>query len=303
MERIGKYEVRKKLIATGFSDIYLCFDPDLETSVAVKVFSLKGKNAGPKAKYGPDVWRERFLREAKVLAHLDHPNIVTVKELAYLDGGQPYFVMPFIEANLIYEMGKDATDPATIAGLPPRERPRRLAPARAMSVFRQILSALAELHRLGLVHRDVKPGNVLLTRKVGGAVKICDFGMVKFPDFKRSRSGIWIGTLDYIAPEQRESAREADARSDVYSAGAVAYRMLAGRLPVGAFPAPRAAGIDVPEALDTLVMECLAPEKDRRPRNADVVLRRLAQAWPAAFRPEPRIGAARVVLVSKQRTS
>lgn len=300
MERIGKYQVTKKLITTGFSDIYLCRDPDLELEVAIKVFSLKGKNAESSAKYGPDVWRQRFLREARVLAKLDHPHIVAVKELSSLDDGTPYFVMPFIEANLIYEIGKDVMDADEIAALPPRERPRGLQPGRAMTIFRQLSSALAELHRHGLVHRDVKPGNVLLTLKVGGAVKICDFGMVKFPDSKLSRSGIWIGTLDYIAPEQRESAKEVDPRSDVYSAGAIAYRMLTGKLPVGAFPAPAQAAADVPEALSALIMECLAAEKEKRPKDATQVLQRLAAAFPAAFRPQPTARAGRVVLAPKK---
>lgn len=288
MERIGKYLVRQVLISTGFSTISRAFDPDLETDVAVKVFRLKGKNAGPKAKYGEAAWRERFVREARLLARLDHPNIVAVKEMGTTGDGRPYFVMPFIEANLIYEIGKDVSDAGRIAKLPERQRPKRLAPGRARSILRQVLQGLAELHRRGLVHRDIKPGNVLLTRKQGGSVKLCDFGMVKFPDWKQSRAGIWIGTLDYIAPEQRENATAVDARADVFSTGALAYRMLTGRLPAGAFPSLEATGAAVPEGVSRVVMASLSPDKAERPRTAAEMLRRLEQAWAAPATTVPR---------------
>lgn len=299
MEQIGKYLVRKVLISTGFSTIYLSFDPDLETEVAVKVFHVKGENAGPKAKYGEAEWRERFIREARLLANLDHPNIVPVKEMATTDDGRPYFVMPFIKANLIYEIGRDVMDADAIARLPERERPKRVAPARAVSILRQVLGALAALHRLGLVHRDVKPGNVLLTRGQGGSVRLCDFGMVKFPDWKSSRAGIWIGTLDYISPEQRENATAVDARADVYSTGALAYRMLTGKLPVGAFPPIGEHGVAVPAGVPSLIMKALSPDKAGRPKDASEMLRRLDQAWsgPAS---RARQTVARIVPASRR---
>lgn len=278
MEKIGKYLVAKLLIPTDFSDIYLCTDPDLEMQVAVKVFHPKGDNVGEKAEYGPDHWLARFVQEARLLARLDHPRIVPVRELSTTADGRPYFVMPFVDANLIYEIGKDVYDPARIAQLEERWRPHRIPVARALAILRQILEALAYLHAQGLVHRDLKPGNVLLTSRDGGDVKVCDFGMVKYPDWSQSRSGVWIGTLDYIPPEQRRSAREVDARADVYSAAAIGYRMLTGTLPAGVFPAPHRHTREVPQAISELIMRALARDPAERPRDGAEMLRLLGEA-------------------------
>lgn len=287
MEKIGKYIIGKLLVPTGFSDIYLCTDPDLEVQVAVKVFNPKGDNIGEKAEYGPDYWLARFVQEARLLARLDHPRIVQVRDLSTTEDGRPFFVMPFIDANLIYEIGKDVFDAGKIAELEEQWRPRRLPVDRALKLLRQILEALAYMHGRGLVHRDLKPGNVLLTSREGGDVKLCDFGMVKFPDWSLSRSGVWIGTLDYIAPEQRRSAREVDARADVFSAAAIGYRMLTGTLPAGAFPPPRATNPQVPEAVSDLIMRAMAPERKRRPRDAAEMLRLLLDGAPAPAEPRP----------------
>jgi serine/threonine protein kinase len=244
MDKVGKYEIKQTLLTTGFSDIYIGYDPDLEINVAVKVFHPKGDNVGEKATYGPGFWRERFIEEPKVLAGLDHPNIINVLFMDKTEHGDPYFVMPFIEANLIYEIGEDADTKEKIDELEPFWRPKSVAPRRAFEVWRQILSALAHMHDQGLVHRDIKPPNVLLTSKKNGRVKLCDFGMVKVPGAKGSKSGIWIGTLDYISPEQRRSAKEVTAASDVYSAAALMYRMLTGRLAKGIRAPLRGGGLE-----------------------------------------------------------
>ncbi len=278
MEHIGKYIVIKELTSTGFSRIVLCRDPDLEVNVAVKVFELKGGTAEKKAEYGPTVWMARFVEEARLLARLDHPRIVSVRDLSTTEDGEPFFVMPFIEASLVYEIGKDETDEAKIAKLDKQWRPRPLGLERTIHVLRQVLDGLAYLHRRRLVHRDVKPGNVLLTEKGGGDVKLCDFGMVKFPDWSLSRSGVWIGTLDYISPEQRRSAREVDSRADVYSSAALAYRMLTGSLPEGAFPRPHETVPKVPAAVSELIMRGLARDKEHRPRDAGEMLMLLDRA-------------------------
>ena len=281
MERIGKYSVHGELVSTGYSTIYLCRDPNLDFNVAVKVFDPKDDAPGEKESHGRPYWQSRFLTEARIMARFDHPHIVAVKELSALADGTPFFVMPFIEANLIDEMGTDAADPGVIAGLAEKDRPRRLAPERSLSLLRQLLAALAAVHRAGMVHRDVRPGNILLTRKRGGSVKLCDFGMVKFPEWKRSRYGLWIGTLDYIGPEQRQSPSGVDARADVYSAGALAYRMLTGSLPVGAFEPPRRLAPEVPAPLNDLVMAALAADKEKRPRDGGDMLRRLNETVPS----------------------
>jgi serine/threonine-protein kinase len=295
-DRIGKYLVQGLIIRTDYSEVWRCRDPDLGVDVAVKVFHYKRK-PGRDRIYGEAFWRERFLAEARVLAGLDHPHIIAVKELAEPEGAEPYFVMPYIEANLIYEIGPDVEKPR---GMNPNPgRPRALALERAVFLLRQVFDAVAALHRLGIVHRDLKPGNVLLTRKRGGSVKLCDFGMVKTPDTSGSRAGVWVGTLDYMAPEQRKDATKVDARADVYSLGALAYRLLAGALPVGAFPPPHVAVPAVPRALSDLVMAALAPDRARRPANADVMLKRLEAIAATLPRPAPARPAARVVSITR----
>lgn len=272
---VGKYEVRKALIITDFSDIYLARDPDLDIDVAVKRFHIKGKNTGEDAQYGEDFWRQRFLDEARVLARLDHPHIVPVLGLWDSDGDQPYFAMPFVEANLIYEVGEDEEDPDEIEEIPEKWRPKKLIVNRAVQIWTEVLSGLAHLHKRGMVHRDLKPANILLTAKRAGKVKLCDFGMIKTDDtIKDERSGIWIGTRRYMPPEQRKSAKEVDARADVYSAGAVAFRMLTAKCP-GDLPKDSDFPRTVPEDLRKLVRDCLNKKAAKRPVDAGRVLGRL----------------------------
>ena len=280
MDKVGKYEIKQTLLTTGFSDIYIGYDPDLEINVAVKVFHPKGDNVGKKATYGPAFWRDRFIEEPKVLAGLDHPNIINVLYMDKTEGGDPYFVMPFIEANLIYEIGEDADTKEKIEELEPFWRPKAVAPRRAFEIWRQILSALAELHDQGLVHRDIKPPNILLTSKKNGRVKLCDFGMVKVPGAKGSKSGIWIGTLDYISPEQRRSAKEVTAAADVYSAAALMYRMLTGRLAKGIRAPLRGGRFGLSDELVALIDNCLKKKAKDRPQNAGAVLESLDKIIP-----------------------
>lgn len=279
MDRIGKYEIETRLLDTGFSDIYIARGPEKDGYFAVKVFHPKGDNVGEKAKYGEDFWRARFIEEANLMARFDHPNLVQVVDVGETDQGQPYFVMPFLEANLLFEIGEDAETPEEIEKLDRKWRPRPVSPRRAVEVWRQMLAGLGELHKAGLVHRDIKPSNVLLDSKKRGKVKLCDFGMVKVPGAQGSRSGIWVGTLEYISPEQRQSAREVDARSDVYSAGVVMYRMLSGRLATNKSPM-RAGRFGIPEELVKLIELCLERKPDHRPANACEVLDKLNKIIP-----------------------
>lgn len=280
MDKIGKYEIEAPLLDTSFSDIFIVRDPDRDGYFALKVFHPKGDNVGEKAKYGEDFWRARFVEEANIMSRFDHPNLVTAVDVGESENGAPFVVMPFMEANLLYEIGEDADTPEDIEKIPKPWRPRPVSPRRAVEVWRQILAGLSALHEAGLVHRDVKPSNVLLDSKRRGDVKLCDFGMVKVPGASGSRSGIWVGTLDYISPEQHKSAREVDARSDVYSAGVVMYRMLSGRLPKQGRAPMRAGRFGIPERLVKLIESCLEPRRRDRPPTATEALEKLDEIVP-----------------------
>lgn len=304
MDKVGKYQIKQTLLTTGFSDIYIGYDPDLEINVAVKVFHPKGDNVGKKATYGPAFWKDRFIEEPKVLASLDHPNIINVLYMDETAEGEPYFVMPFIEANLIYEIGEDADTKEKIEELDPFWRPKPVGPRRAFEVWRQVLSALAHMHEKGLVHRDIKPPNILLTSKKAGRVKLCDFGMVKVPNAKGSKSGIWIGTLDYISPEQRRSAKDVTAAADVYSAAALMYRMLTGRLAKGIRAPLRGGRFGVSDEVVFLIDNCLKKRATDRPQTAGEVIEQLDKIVPDIQKlPEnsklPRRAAATRVITKK----
>jgi serine/threonine protein kinase len=280
MKRIGRYAVKHELLVTSFSDIYVCTAPDTKVHFAIKVFHPKGKNLGEHASYGVDFWRARFIEEGNLLRDLSHPNIISICDSGETREGVPYFVMPFLEANLLYEIGDDANTQEKRDALDPKWLPRAVSPRRALEIWYQVLSALAYLHEQGLVHRDIKPSNILLTSKQRGDVVLCDFGMVKVPGAQGSRSGRWIGTLDYISPEQRKSATDVDSRSDVYSAGVLVYRMLTETLPGHRHVPLRGQRVGVPETVAQLVEKCLKVRRRDRPLDAVSVLAELNRHVP-----------------------
>lgn len=280
MKKIGRYEILEPLMETGFSDIYIAQDPVLERKLAIKVFHPKGDNVGEEAQYGVDFWRDRFEEEARILGRFNHPNIISVLDAGKTENDEPYFVMPFISANLLIEIGEDETKSKKLEDIAEKWKPRAISPRRAVTIWRQVLSALAALHAENLVHRDIKPQNILLTEWTDGIPKLCDFGMVKVPGAKGSRSGIWIGTLDYISPEQQKSAAEVDQRSDVYSAGALMYRMLTGKVSARVRPPLRSKRYRIPSDLGTLIDDCMQTRRGDRPKDAGEVLQRLDEAVP-----------------------
>ncbi len=281
MERIGKYEVIGELGSGGFGAVYKCRDPQLDREVAVKVFRPRDANVAKAATSASgdaaQVLRERFIEEARVLHDLgNHPNIVSIREFSELEDSTPYYVMPYLPRSLVDEMGKDAMDPAAINDLAPELRPRRLPLPRVIDILSQISAALAEVHRSGLVHRDIKPANILFNEK--NEVQVVDFGIAKLPEAEHSQTGVGMGSRDYMSPEQRESAKHVDARSDMYSLGVLAYRMLTGALPVGRYSDP----IDlIPEAgkpLSDLIIAALSPTREGRPKDAVQFLTQFKQA-------------------------
>jgi eukaryotic-like serine/threonine-protein kinase len=204
VNRVGRYEITELLGQGGMGTVYRAFDPLLTRVVAVKVISTQLSTQ-------PEL-RERFFREARAAAQLDHPNIITVYDLGEQDG-TPYLAMQFLE-------GQD---------LEQRMRaPEGMTLGAKLEVALAIATGLAHAHASGVVHRDVKPANVFIT--TDGQVKILDFGLARLVTSELTRSNMMVGTVNYMAPEQLRSEKT-DHRADIFSLGVVLYELVGGRKP------------------------------------------------------------------------
>jgi eukaryotic-like serine/threonine-protein kinase len=252
-----RYRLTRRIAVGGMGEVWRAEDAVLHRTVAVKVL---------KSEFTSDpTFLERFRTEARTTASLSHPGIANVFDYGEVVGGSDvpvaYLVMEHVDGEpLSAQLARDG----------------RLPVARVLDVVRQAALALSEAHRVGMVHRDVKPGN-LLVRRSDGAVKITDFGIARAADaVPLTQNGMVVGTAQYFSPEQAEG-RVVGPASDVYSLGVVAYECLAGRLPFVAdspvavammqirdTPPPLPA--DVPAPVRSLVARALA--KDPRQRFA-----------------------------------
>ncbi len=260
----GKYVLERELGGGGMSRVYLAHDVGLERRVVVKVLSselLTGLS------------RERFRRETLLSARLQHPNIVPVLDAGQA-GGEPYFVMAYVEGEPLSAR---------------LDREGRLPNAEAVRIMRDVARALAYAHAQGVVHRDIKPGNVLLT---SGAAVVADFGIAKAlaaglhtsgdDHGTLTRVGMSVGTPAYMAPEQAAGDPKTDHRADLYSFGLMAYEMLTGQNPMArGTPAETLAAhlTFTPDPVQTrrsavsgllgaLVMRCLEKSPANRPQSA-----------------------------------
>jgi tetratricopeptide (TPR) repeat protein len=227
--------------------VYEAWQIALERRVAIKLLPIE---AGADAAFA-----ERFRREARTLAKLQHPNIVAVFESGETAAGHLYFVMEYVEGGDLAE----------------RAQREPMEPGAALGLVGEISAALACAHAQGVVHRDIKPSNVLLTAE--GRAKVADFGLAvlesREPDSKLTLTGIALGTFDYAAPEQLSGRGGEDARSDLYSLGVLAYELLAGKPPRGVFDPPSLANPAVDPAVDAVVLTALQSEPQRRFQSAE----------------------------------
>jgi len=232
----------------GMGAVYKARQPALDRFVALKVL--------PPAVAGDPGFAERFNREARALARLNHPNIVAVHDFGQA-GTLHYLVMEFVDGANLREV----------------EHAGRLSPEQALAIVPQICEALQFAHNEGIVHRDIKPENLLMDKK--GRVKITDFGIAKIVGVttgKVSLTGVKdvVGTPHYMAPEQIEKPLTVDHRADIYSLGVVFYEMLTGELPLGKFQPPsKKVQIDV--RLDEVVLQALEKEPEHRYQHASQV--------------------------------
>jgi serine/threonine-protein kinase len=252
----GRYRIQRKLGAGGMADVYLAEDQELGRRVAIKI--LNGRHAND------DQFIERFRREAKNAAALNHPNIVSIYDRGEAEDTY-YIAMEFLDGRTLKEL---------IVG-------RGAAPINvAIEYARQILSALRFAHRHGIVHRDIKPHNVLVDGD--GRVKVTDFGIARAGTSQMTETGSIVGTAQYLSPEQARGG-EVDPRSDLYSLGIVLYELLTGKTPFdGETPVeiamkhlstapkpPSTLRPDVPRELDMVVLRALAKNPDDRYQSAD----------------------------------
>ena len=233
----------------GMGAVYKARQKQLDRLVALKIL--------PPEVGRTEAFAERFTREARSLAKLSHPGIVPVYEFGHTEDGLYYFIMEFI----------DGTDLRRVI------QSGALSSEEALAIVPQICDALQFAHEEGIVHRDVKPENILLDKK--GRVKIADFGLAKLLDrpstvYTLTQAGQRMGTPHYMAPEQIEHPSRVDHRADIYSLGVVFYEMLTGELPLGMF-APPSQKVQVDVRLDQVVLHSLEKEPERRYQHASEV--------------------------------
>ncbi|MFF8599344.1 protein kinase [Streptomyces sp. NPDC015232] len=258
----GRYQLRDLLGEGGMASVYLAYDSALDRQVAIKTLHTElGREQS---------FRERFRREAQAVAKLSHTNIVSVFDTGEdtLDGAvMPYIVMEYVEGQ---PLGSVLAADVQQYGAMPADK--------ALKVTADVLAALETSHEMGLVHRDIKPGNVMMTKR--GVVKVMDFGIARAMQSgvtSMTQTGMVVGTPQYLSPEQA-LGRGVDARSDLYSVGIMLFQLLTGRLPFDADSplaiayahvqeepvAPSTVNRSVTPAMDALVARALKKNPNER---------------------------------------
>jgi serine/threonine protein kinase len=274
--QLGRYRVDELLGSGGMALVYRGHDAKLQRPVAIK---LLADNLS-----GDDTFRRRFVREARTVARLTHPNVVRIYDVGEVEG-RPYFVMELVEGETLANRLR---------------RHGRLPVDEAVRIAIAVCGGLEHAHRAGLVHRDVKPHNLLLTPD--GGVKIVDFGIARSLDATAiTESGSIVGTAAYLAPEQACGV-ELTPATDVYALGVVLYEMVAGHTPFDVetlaqvlhagrrVPPVSTIAAEAPATLDDIVRKCLARDPSRRPTVAELSqrLHAIAAELPTSLTPSAR---------------
>ncbi|UCF36492.1 MAG: protein kinase [Acidobacteriota bacterium] len=262
---VSHYKILKKIGAGGMSEVYKAEDTRLGRNVALKFLPVK---------FAQDrLALERFTREARAASALDHPNICTIHDVGEHEG-QPFIVMQFLEGRTLRELIKRA--PFEIEQI--------------LDISIQVSSALDKAHEKGIIHRDIKTGNIILTHD--GLAKILDFGLAKLneeqsstPDDRKTSPGVPIGTTLYMSPEQVR-AEELTPRTDLFSLGVIIYEMATGRLPYSGTTSgavfdeilnkapisPVRINPHIPDALEHIILKCLEKDPELRYQSARELL-------------------------------
>ena len=239
------YSDLAKLTKGGVATVYKARQTSLDRFVAIKFLSAEF--------LWDDVTRDFFDRESLVIARLNHPNIIKVIDKGLTAKNRPYFVMEYVQ-------GRD------LDGI--REKFKLSFHARIQLIM-QVCRGMAFAHKNGVVHRDIKPGNILIDKQ--GHVYILDFGIAWLETSGKPQGSDIVGTPDYMSPEQFSSPAKVSSRSDIYSLGAVMYQLFSGHLPTDHMDNLQAGLANVPEDLRDLIIQCLETDPELRPVSADEV--------------------------------
>ena len=275
----GRYQIIEELGKGGMGKVYKVFDQEVQAKMALKL--IKPEVSADKNTI------DRFRNELKIARDISHKNICRMYDLGREAGN--YFI------TMEYVSGEDLKSFI--------RRSRQLVVGTAIFIAKQVCEGLAEAHRVGVVHRDLKPGNIMIDKD--GNAKIMDFGIARSISVKGiTGAGVMIGTPEYMSPEQVEG-KEVDARSDIYSLGIILYEMLTGQVPFeGDTPFtigvkqkseipkdPKSVNAQIPQDLSRLILKCLEKDKEKRYQSADELradLEKIEKGIPTAERPIPK---------------
>ena len=261
----NRYLLQRLIASGGMATIYAGIDTRLDRPVAVKIMHAHLAN--------DEAFVSRFIKEAKATAALSHPNIVSIQDQGWNEGGPPavFLVMELVEGSTLRDFINE-NGPLSVE--------------QTIQFITPVLSALAAAHRIGIIHRDVKPENILISKD--GRIKVADFGLARnltMGQTMTAESSVVLGSVSYLSPEQVQRGI-ADARSDVYAIGIVLFEMLLGKKPYDGetpiqiayrhvndrIPNVKEFKSDIPEMIADLIFQATAPNPDQRPKDAEQLL-------------------------------
>ena len=264
----NRYLLQRQIASGGMATIYAGLDTRLDRPVAVKIMHAHLAN--------DEAFVSRFIKEAKATAALSHPNIVSIQDQGWNEGGPPavFLVMELVEGSTLRDFLNENGS---------------ITPEQTFQIINPVLSALSAAHKIGIIHRDIKPENILISKD--GRIKVADFGLARNTAMGQTmtvESSVVLGSVSYLSPEQVQRG-VADARSDIYAVGIVLFEMLTGSKPYSGetpiqiayrhvndrIPNIQTIRSEIPASLAEIVYETTAPNPDHRPSNAEGLLNKL----------------------------
>ena len=266
----NRYLLQRQIASGGMATIYAGLDTRLDRPVAVKIMHAHLAN--------DEAFVSRFIKEAKATAALSHPNIVSIQDQGWNEGGPPavFLVMELVEGSTLRDYLNEKGS---------------VTVEQTFQLITPVLSALSAAHRIGIIHRDIKPENILISKD--GRIKVADFGLARnitMGQTMTAESSVVLGSVSYLSPEQVQRG-VADARSDIYAVGIVLFEMLTGSKPYSGetpiqiayrhvndrIPNIQTIKNEIPTSMAELVYEATAPNPDQRPKNAEELLNNLRE--------------------------